>query len=51
MRIDDSLPNRFSELVMASVSPNSDLHASGEYRRQLLGALARRAIITALGAR
>lgn len=51
MRIDDGLPNRFSELVMASVSPNSDLHASAEYRRQLLGALAGRAITTALGTR
>src|SRR6185312_13412959 len=43
MQINDALPRHFSELVMSSVSPNSDLHASAEYRRQLLGALARRA--------
>lgn len=50
MQIDDALPRHFSELVMSSVSPNSDLHASAEYRRQLLGALAERAMTTALGA-
>jgi CO/xanthine dehydrogenase FAD-binding subunit len=33
---------------MSSVTPNSDLHASGEYRRQLLGELAKRAMQTAL---
>jgi carbon-monoxide dehydrogenase medium subunit len=49
VEIDDGLPDRFSELVMSSVSPNSDLHASAEYRRRLLGALAKRAIATALG--
>jgi carbon-monoxide dehydrogenase medium subunit len=51
VEIDDGLPDRFSELVMSSVSPNSDLHASAEYRRRLLGALAKRAIATALGTR
>lgn len=50
MQINDALPRHFSELVMSSVSPNSDLHASAEYRRQLLGALAERAMTTALGA-
>lgn len=49
MQINDALPRHFSELVMSSVSPNSDLHASAEYRRQLLGALAKRAMTTALG--
>ena len=49
MQINDALPRHFSELVMSSVSPNSDLHASAEYRRQLLGALAERAMTTALG--
>lgn len=48
--INDALPRHFSELVMSSVSPNSDLHASAEYRKRLLGALAERAIATALGA-
>ena len=49
MQINDALPRHFSELVMSSVSPNSDLHVSAEYRRQLLGALAKRAMTTALG--
>ena len=49
MQINGALPRHFSELVMSSVSPNSDLHASAEYRRQLLGALAERAMTTALG--
>lgn len=50
MPVDDGLANRFSELVTSAVSPNPDLHASAEYRYQLLGALARRAMTTALAA-
>ncbi|MBV9532035.1 MAG: xanthine dehydrogenase family protein subunit M [Bradyrhizobium sp.] len=46
--VNDELSQRFSELVMSSVSPNSDLHASAQYRRHLLGVLATRAITTAL---
>lgn len=49
-QVDHDLPDRFAELVRSCVSPNSDLHASAEYRKQLLGALARRAMITALAA-
>jgi carbon-monoxide dehydrogenase medium subunit len=48
IEVDDSTPNRFSELVTSSVAPNSDLHASAEYRKHLLGELAKRAIRTAL---
>jgi carbon-monoxide dehydrogenase medium subunit len=33
--------------IQSSIEPNSDLHASGDYRRHLVGALARRAIMTA----
>lgn len=50
MRINSELAERFSGLVVANVSPNSDLHASAEYRKQLLGVLARRAMATALAA-
>ncbi len=49
--VDGELAGRFSEWVTSSVSPNSDLHASAEYRKHLLGGLARRAIGTALAAR
>jgi CO/xanthine dehydrogenase FAD-binding subunit len=41
-------PDRFSEWVTSSVTPNSDLHASAEYRKHLLGELAKRAMRTAL---
>jgi CO/xanthine dehydrogenase FAD-binding subunit len=48
IEVEGRTPDRFSEWVMSSVTPNSDLHASGEYRRQLLGELAKRAMQTAL---
>jgi carbon-monoxide dehydrogenase medium subunit len=50
MQIGNDLPHRFSELVVSMASPNSDVHASAEYRKQLLGALAKRAMATALAA-
>lgn len=37
----------FADMVRASVSPNSDIHVSAEYRRSLVGALAERAFIAA----
>ena len=49
--LDERTPDRFAEWVTLSVTPNSDLHASGEYRRHLLGELARRALRTALSAK
>jgi carbon-monoxide dehydrogenase medium subunit len=49
-KLDGSMPDCFSGLVTSVVSPNSDLHASAEYRMHLLGALAKRAIATALAA-
>src|SRR5882757_622796 len=49
--VDDRTPDRFSAWVRSSVTPNSDLHASAEYRTHLLGELARRAMWTALAAK
>jgi CO/xanthine dehydrogenase FAD-binding subunit len=49
--VDGRMPERFSGLVAASITPNSDLHASGEYRKHLLGELAKRAMRTALAAK
>jgi carbon-monoxide dehydrogenase medium subunit len=51
IEIDDHMPDRFSEMVTSSVTPNSDLHASAEYRKNLLGELAKRAMRTALAAK
>jgi CO/xanthine dehydrogenase FAD-binding subunit len=48
MALDDQTPERFSEIVVSKVSPNDDLHASGEYRRHLLAQLSKRALQTAL---
>jgi carbon-monoxide dehydrogenase medium subunit len=48
IEIDGRTPDRFSEWVTSSVAPNSDLHASAEYRKHLLGELAKRAMQTAL---
>jgi CO/xanthine dehydrogenase FAD-binding subunit len=50
MKIDGAMADRFSSLVTTAISPNSDLHASAEYRRHLLGALAKQAMATALAA-
>jgi CO/xanthine dehydrogenase FAD-binding subunit len=51
IEINDRTPDRFSELVTSSVTPNNDLHASAEYRKHLLGGLAKRAMRTALAAK
>ena len=48
IEVDGRAPDRFSEWVTSSVTPNSDLHASAEYRKHLLGELAKRAMRTAL---
>jgi CO/xanthine dehydrogenase FAD-binding subunit len=37
----------FAEIVRDSVSPASDIHVSADYRRNLIGALAERALMTA----
>ncbi|MBB4380342.1 xanthine dehydrogenase family protein subunit M [Bradyrhizobium sp. SBR1B] len=46
--LDDQAPELFSEIVASKISPNDDLHASGEYRMHLLKELSRRALRTAL---
>jgi CO/xanthine dehydrogenase FAD-binding subunit len=51
IEVDGRMPDRFSEWVTSSVTPNSDLHASGEYRKHLLCELAKRAMRTALTAK
>jgi carbon-monoxide dehydrogenase medium subunit len=51
IEVGSRMPDRFSGLVTASVTPNSDLHASAEYRKHLLGELAKRAMRTALAAK
>lgn len=38
---------RFADIVRASVSPDGDIHVSADYRRNLLGALAEKAFMTA----
>lgn len=48
MRIDEQMPDRFSEIIASQVSPNGDIHGSAEYRRHLLAQLAKRALRTAL---
>ncbi|KAB2920520.1 MAG: xanthine dehydrogenase family protein subunit M [Hyphomicrobiaceae bacterium] len=45
--VDGALLDEAVASVRSVVEPNSDLHASGEYRRHLVGVLARRAIETA----
>jgi CO/xanthine dehydrogenase FAD-binding subunit len=51
MQLNDRTPDRFSEVVVSLVSPNDDLHASGDYRKHLLAQLAKRALRTALAMR
>lgn len=48
LALDDRMPELFSEIVVSKVSPNDDLHASGEYRRHLLKELSKRALRTVL---
>lgn len=51
MELDERAPGRFSEIVVAKLSPSDDLHASAEYRKHLLTQLSKRALQTALAAK
>jgi len=41
------LAARFADAVRASVCPPDDIHASGRYRKHLIGALAEKALAVA----
>lgn len=47
-RVDAATTQAFADAVRSTVSPNSDLHASSDYRRRLVGSLAERALAAAL---
>jgi len=45
--VDEALAAEAAEAVRSTVEPMSDLHASSEYRRHLIGVLAKRAVLRA----
>ena len=46
-KIESKLTGRVVEAVRAAIEPETDLHASSDYRRHLAGVLAGRAVIAA----
>jgi CO/xanthine dehydrogenase FAD-binding subunit len=46
-RIDEAVAGEAAEIAVAGISPTGDIHGSGEYRRDLIQALVRRAVLTA----
>ncbi len=48
-RVDDSALAEVAKVVSAELEPDSDLHASAEYRKEVGGVLARRTLEVALG--
>jgi CO/xanthine dehydrogenase FAD-binding subunit len=48
-RLDGRVLDRLAHVVAAELEPDSDIHASAEYRREVGGVVARRAVAMALG--
>jgi carbon-monoxide dehydrogenase medium subunit len=48
-RISEPLLDQAVAAIRAAVEPNTDLHASADYRRHLIGVLARRVLVSAWG--
>lgn len=48
-RLDAPVLGQLASVVAAELEPDSDIHASAEYRREVGGVVARRAVETALG--
>jgi carbon-monoxide dehydrogenase medium subunit len=46
--VDAGVGARFADVLKSNVTPNSDIHASSDYRRRLVGALGEQALATAL---
>ena len=46
-RIDEAVAARAAERAAAGVTPTGDIHGSAEYRKHLVGVMARRAIVSA----
>jgi carbon-monoxide dehydrogenase medium subunit/6-hydroxypseudooxynicotine dehydrogenase subunit alpha len=46
-RIDEALAEKAGERAAAGVQPTGDIHGSAEYRKRLIGVMARRAILAA----
>ena len=46
-RIDEALAEKAGERAAAGVQPTGDIHGSAEYRKRLVGVMARRAILAA----
>jgi carbon-monoxide dehydrogenase medium subunit/6-hydroxypseudooxynicotine dehydrogenase subunit alpha len=46
-RIDEALAEKAGERAAAGVQPTGDIHGSADYRKRLIGVMARRAILAA----